>query len=323
MELPAVLDEGLYAHTDRYMVEEESDGAVNTTLYVDDTVDGERYVVQTNPAERWRVQKSVHLLADLAHTDARAPRLVHDGSNASVPYYIMERSPGASLREGYRERGVAAAVDVAEQVGAALGAAHTQVDVDVHGYGRLSADAEGLIPYDGAPTWREGLAAQATVWLDKLDDVSDRAVIEQARETMGAALSRLPEEPDRALLHCDCRPGNVLYEDGAVTAVLDWDNATVGDPLYDQVRTEDAFADWFGADSTEVREAFREGYAQHREPLDEGELRTVYRFASFLDKVGGCAFLVEADTMEPDELDQMLDWLEDREAAARDTLEQL
>ncbi len=77
---------------------------------------------------------------------------------------------------------------------------------------------------DGPPPLRQVLArrierAHAPEWL---------------RE---AALARLAALPDgTALCHGDFHPGNVLLgEDGPV--VIDWDNATIGDPLADVART--------------------------------------------------------------------------------------
>jgi aminoglycoside phosphotransferase (APT) family kinase protein len=42
-----------------------------------------------------------------------------------------------------------------------------------------------------------------------------------------------PEIPETTLVHGDFRIGNMLVEDGDLTAVLDWELARVGDPLYD------------------------------------------------------------------------------------------
>ena len=49
-------------------------------------------------------------------------------------------------------------------------------------------------------------------------------------------LARIPRRPP-ALLHLDFHPFNVLVENGAVTAVLDWANARPGDPRADLART--------------------------------------------------------------------------------------
>lgn len=43
----------------------------------------------------------------------------------------------------------------------------------------------------------------------------------------------LPEKAPPAVLHGDFRPGNVLWRQGRIVGVLDWENATLGDPLAD------------------------------------------------------------------------------------------
>jgi aminoglycoside phosphotransferase (APT) family kinase protein len=35
------------------------------------------------------------------------------------------------------------------------------------------------------------------------------------------------------LLHGDFWPGNALWRDGALVAILDWEDAAIGDPLAD------------------------------------------------------------------------------------------
>ena len=43
----------------------------------------------------------------------------------------------------------------------------------------------------------------------------------------------LPRRNLPALLHGDYWPGNVLWEDGRLAAIIDWEDASVGDPLVD------------------------------------------------------------------------------------------
>lgn len=47
------------------------------------------------------------------------------------------------------------------------------------------------------------------------------------------ATQRAPSAADRTLLHGDYWPGNLIWQDGAIVAVLDWEDAAVGDPLSD------------------------------------------------------------------------------------------
>jgi aminoglycoside phosphotransferase (APT) family kinase protein len=60
------------------------------------------------------------------------------------------------------------------------------------------------------------------------DSLQERAV----RAALGAHWPP-PEPLDTRLLHGDFWPGNVLWRDGAVAAVIDWEEACRGDPLAD------------------------------------------------------------------------------------------
>lgn len=80
-----------------------------------------------------------------------------------------------------------------------------------------------------------------------LPNLDERAIAFFARdperpdESLGeslvrAALRRRPEPPrgnPDAVLHGDFWPGNVLWRDGRISGVIDWEDAAIGDPLYD------------------------------------------------------------------------------------------
>lgn len=70
--------------------------------------------------------------------------------------------------------------------------------------------------------------------------------------TAGAVLRRMrpPAQVNRSvLLHGDFWPGNILWRDGSLVAVIDWEDASIGDPLLDLSvsRLEILWA--FGADA--------------------------------------------------------------------------
>ncbi|MGL5116924.1 MAG: phosphotransferase family protein, partial [Beijerinckiaceae bacterium] len=43
----------------------------------------------------------------------------------------------------------------------------------------------------------------------------------------------IPRNPETVLIHSDFRTGNYMVADGQLTAVLDWEFATLGDPMFD------------------------------------------------------------------------------------------
>lgn len=80
-----------------------------------------------------------------------------------------------------------------------------------------------------------------------------------------AALSRLgPWQPAQAevLLHGDYWPGNVLWREGKLAAVLDWEEAALGEPLADLGVSRLDILWAFGA---EAMSTFTRSYAEHAE----------------------------------------------------------
>ncbi|HEX2560772.1 phosphotransferase family protein [Phenylobacterium sp.] len=90
-------------------------------------------------------------------------------------------------------------------------------------------------------------AAPLPAFLPLLPRLDERAFAFFARtpeapdESLGesevrAALRRWPRPPSSnpdTLLHGDFWPGNVLWRDGQISGVIDWEDAAIGDPLYD------------------------------------------------------------------------------------------
>lgn len=63
----------------------------------------------------------------------------------------------------------------------------------------------------------------------KTDESLDEGHIRDVLEAAGP----LPQRNPSVLLHGDFWPGNILWQDGQLVAVIDWEDATSGDPLAD------------------------------------------------------------------------------------------
>ena len=63
----------------------------------------------------------------------------------------------------------------------------------------------------------------------QLDESLDEARLRAALSELGA----WPRRNAQVLLHGDYWPGNVLWQDGQLSAVLDWEESGLGDPLSD------------------------------------------------------------------------------------------
>ncbi|WP_410792318.1 phosphotransferase family protein [Kribbella sp. C-35] len=100
---------------------------------------------------------------------------------------------------------------------------------NISGYGDFDAETQ-LAPHE---TWQEVLQAptlKATSW-DPTWTAPRSKQLTELLDTYNTLIADCPDK--RQLVHGDWGSNNLLIADGRVTAVLDWENATIGDPLYD------------------------------------------------------------------------------------------
>jgi aminoglycoside phosphotransferase (APT) family kinase protein len=140
------------------------------------------------------------------------------------PFYLMEYRPGVTLDTRFPE-GTEATPDLARRI------SETVVDtlVELHQVDYREAGLESF----GKP---EGfLERQVKGWVDryhrsKTDDIPG------AERLMAWLASRLPQSPAPTIIHNDYKLNNMILnpEDLAeVVAIVDWEMATIGDPLFD------------------------------------------------------------------------------------------
>jgi aminoglycoside phosphotransferase (APT) family kinase protein len=211
-------------------------GRSNLTSVVTDAA-GRRVVVRRPPlsgvlASAHDVVREGRIMAALASTAVPVPEVLgleEDVVVTGAPFLVTTYVEGVVVRD----RQVASELSVAQRAGLgpvvadALAAIH-DVDVDAVGLGDLAR--------------REGyLARQVARWTAQLEGGSDRPlpVLDELGRALAAAV---PEQVGVALVHGDLRLDNVIVDlgpddrpDGASTvrAVLDWELATLGDPLAD------------------------------------------------------------------------------------------
>ena len=85
------------------------------------------------------------------------------------------------------------------------------------------------------PDWERPTALhdEVTRWDRIVAKAPDRAWLEAAQRVRQALLERMPPDPAPALVHGDFQPGNLLYEGGRMTGIIDWELASIGSPLLD------------------------------------------------------------------------------------------
>ena len=183
-----------------------------------------------------------------------------------APFYLMERVRGVILRQD-PPPGMELSAEAARRL------SETLVDTlaELHG---LDLEATGL----GALGKPEGYAErQVHGWTrryfaSKTDDIPE---LERAAKWLAEQLPRVTRCSVAAFVHNDFKYDNLVLDEKSLTvrAVLDWEMATVGDPLMDLGTT---FGYWVEADDPEPLQRFRFGPTHLPGTLTRGELAERY-----------------------------------------------
>ena len=190
--------------------------------------------------------REYHVLKAVHPHYPQAPRvhvLCEDPAVLGVPFFVMERRQGAILREE-----IPAEFEAVEGHPRMIGEAFLDALVKLH---RIDLSAPGVREL-GKP---EGyVERQVRGWADrwglaKTEDVSE---LDQVVRWLAA---NIPAPLAPSLIHNDYKLDNIMLArdaPGRVEAVLDWEMATLGDPLSDLGL---ALCYWVWATAEEVRAA--------------------------------------------------------------------
>ncbi len=178
------------------------------------------------PPSAHDVLREARLLRALASTAARVPGVLavcEDPETIGSPFYVMELVPGEVIVSS-----VPAALDtpterrrIGEQLIDAL--------VEIHGVDWRAAGLEGF----GKPTGYLERQLRRFGGLWELNKTREIPAVESVGRWLG---ENLPSSPEATIVHGDFRLGNTLFASEAparLEAVLDWEMATIGDPLAD------------------------------------------------------------------------------------------
>lgn len=163
-------------------------------------------------------------LAQTSFPVARPLHLCTDDTVLGVPFYLMERKRGRvffdRLDDDY-------ATTKAER--RAMSLAAVQALVDLHA---LDYESLGLAGFGRPAGYVE---RQVRRWADQWQRSKTRDLpeIDEVGRRLAAAI---PASSRSAIVHGDYRLGNVMFhpdDPGSVSAVFDWEMATLGDPLAD------------------------------------------------------------------------------------------
>lgn len=147
-----------------------------------------------------------------------------DLSIMGVPFYVMERRKGVVLDNTFPP-----GITPTEELGRRLSLTFVETLVAIHAIDWQAAGLSDL----GYP---EGfLARQVKGWIERYQRAQTDE-LPQVEPLTRWLLQHLPSSPAPTLIHNDFKLNNILlrYDDlSTVVAVLDWEMATIGDPLFD------------------------------------------------------------------------------------------
>jgi len=167
------------------------------------------------------------ILARLNAVYSLAPRpyfFCEDESVIGAPFYVMERRTGIVLDDSFPE-------GVEHDEALCRGISGTLVDtlVELHAVDIRDAGLGDLGKPDGF------LRRQTEGWISRYEKAKTDEISEV--EPLTDWLARgIPESPPPAVIHNDYKLNNLVLDPEDLTevrAVLDWEMATVGDPLFD------------------------------------------------------------------------------------------
>jgi aminoglycoside phosphotransferase (APT) family kinase protein len=178
------------------------------------------------PPSAHDVLREARLLGALSDTPARVPEVLAvcaDEAVIGAPFYVMERVEGEVIVTNLPEP-----LDSPQQrrrVGEEL----IDALVEIHDVDWRAAGLEGF----GKPTGYLERQLRRFIGLWDLNKTREIPAVEE----VGRWLSEhLPDSGPATIVHGDYRLGNTIFAPGAparLAAVLDWEMATIGDPLAD------------------------------------------------------------------------------------------
>jgi len=178
------------------------------------------------PPSAHDVLREARLLRALRPTAARVPDVLavcEDPATIGAPFYVMELVPGEVIVTS-----VPPALDTPAER-RRIGEELIDALVEIHGVDWRAAGLEGF----GKPTGYLERQLRRFGGLWELNKTREIAAVESVGHWLG---EHLPSSGAATIVHGDFRLGNTLFASEAparLEAVLDWEMATIGDPLAD------------------------------------------------------------------------------------------
>jgi aminoglycoside phosphotransferase (APT) family kinase protein len=172
------------------------------------------------------VAREARIMSSLADSGIPVPRVIGTGTTpAGARFFVMERVPGAPLESEHD------AAELTAEHRHELGVHVIHTLAHLHTLDPRSVGLSDLAPTTPVPYLERQIRRMSTTW-DRVGLASNHDVVwHEARSRLTAGLPA--SLPPVVIMHGDFRLSNLLVQGPRITAVLDWELCTLGDPLAD------------------------------------------------------------------------------------------
>ncbi len=167
--------------------------------------------------EPYTIHREAQVYRAIREAGIRAPRII--AAHPEIQAILTDRATG--IAEFRRLKDPVAGQAIVEEVMTDLARLHARPTEGI----RLDGGADG-------PRIADHIRAEIAIWRAMYEESGRRdGLLELAFRWLQEAMPD-PDGPV-ALVHGDAGPGNFLFEDGRLTALIDWELAHLGDPMDD------------------------------------------------------------------------------------------
>ena len=230
---PAALAEWLRAHGEDLeggvTIARVGFGQSNITTVVS-AADGREWVLREPPPGNHAqsahdVTREARVVSCLADSGIPVPRVIGTGvAPSGAGFFVMERVPGSPLESEDD------AAELSTQQRRELGLQVIRTLARLHNLDPAAVGLSDLGRPSSTPYLERQLRRMSATW-DRVGlATGHHAVWQEVRTRLGDGL---PAPAATVIMHGDFRLSNVLVQSGHITAVLDWELCTLGDPLAD------------------------------------------------------------------------------------------
>ncbi|NMJ77227.1 phosphotransferase [Nanohaloarchaea archaeon] len=225
-----------------------------------------KFYTGENGSQDCRKEVNMHNLLE-KEIDVKTPEILcsdPEADKTKLPFFISEHIDGSSLQDSFVELEAQKQVEVVEQPGQILGEVHSQISFE---YAGELISEEGNITVDRELGWVEYITEE----LSQAVDEAEETIFSDLGRKADDIANRFSEltEPEKKLVFYDFRPDNVIARNGMIEALIDFERAWSGDPIWDYAYSEMSFVEPHHyyemqeppkADEERLQEAFQRGY---------------------------------------------------------------